>query len=120
MPWKRNKADFSARAESRVGMHAPSPAGMWGNGGGQMPNTHVQRARIHIHKHRFGARQDDGVGGGGEGQRRGNDFITGFQSQGEQVHMQAGGGGRQREAIRRAQISTEVSLKSFYARPRGT
>ena len=53
--------------------------------------VHQVGFRIYIHKHRFGAGQDDGFDGGDKGVRDGDDFVAGADIQSAQDDVQRRG-----------------------------
>ena len=76
-------------------------------GFGQAGDIDIAGARVGIHKDRDGILEQDHIGGGDEGEGRGEDQVAGLDAGGAHAQVQPGGAGVDADGMSGAGIVTE-------------
>ncbi len=105
------------RAAGEVDGH--DGAGARGDSSGKFGDVEVVGAGLDVHEDGLGPGEDDGVERGDEGERGGDNLVTGLKVKGFEDHPQAHGGIEAGEGVRRAEIVAEHFLEFRGARASG-
>ena len=99
-----------------VQMHRHDGPGAWCDGAFDEFRIKIERGVVNIHIDRFGADVGNRPTGGHECERRGDDFITGANSQQHHGHMQRRSAAVETDAMVRTSIFGKVLLKMRHVR----